>query len=368
MKKEEGNKYQRINNEKRPEEKNYMRTRDTRSNHILVESKYSIINPEKTTLKKDGPEKPEIKSNKIYSNRININHPINTTQNEKGNNNKYSPYIISNTYKRVRLTKDEKNEKNSYIPNNTMSSSINVKIEDNNKYENYKRTQQTFYRRYVIQKDNQPKKDEQNFTNEYKRFTKDNDNNYLKNSSHSISTSSNNNKSFHDKIGNNNIEKFEGIKRLFDGHESWKIGECERVSLDIVIGLTDILKEINQKSPNNNLVDRVCKFIDEISKKECGIWGLSRYERNGEILFSFLNELAADKKFVPQIDRIFRSGGGVYPLVNWISSNYKNKFNELFQKLPEWYQNELLGETISYEEGDKTYTCSLIGGTALMGF
>ena len=128
MKKEEGNKYQRINNEKRPEEKNYMRTRDTRSNHILVESKYSIINPEKTTLKKDGPEKPEIKSNKIYSNRININHPINTTQNEKGNNNKYSPYIISNTYKRVRLTKDEKNEKNSYIPNNTMSSSINVKI------------------------------------------------------------------------------------------------------------------------------------------------------------------------------------------------------------------------------------------------
>ena len=89
---------------------------------------------------------------------------------------------------------------------------------------------------------------------------------------------------------------------------------------------------------------------------------------NGEILFSFLNELAADKKFVPQIDRIFRSGGGVYPLVNKISCDYKNKFNKLFQKLPEWYQNQLLGETISYEEGDKTYTCPLIGGTALMGF
>ena len=161
---------------------------------------------------------------------------------------------------------------------------------------------------------------------------------------------------------------FSKIKGIFDGHESWKIGECKRVSLDIVSGLT---KEINQKSPNktnNGLVDRVCEFINKINKKEDAVWGLSRFERNGEILFSFLNELAADKKFVPQIDRIFRSGGGVYPLVNWISSNYKNKFNEPFQKLPEWYQNELLGETISYEEGDKTYTCSLIGGTALMGF
>jgi hypothetical protein len=161
---------------------------------------------------------------------------------------------------------------------------------------------------------------------------------------------------------------FSKIKGIFDGHESWKIGECKRVSLDIVSGLTDILKEINQKSPDKSLVYRVCKFIDEIIKKECGIWDLSAQGSNGETLFSFLNELAADKKFVPQIDRIFRSGGGVYPLVNWISSNYKNKFNEPFQKLPEWYQNELLGETISYEEGDKTYTCSLIGGTALMGF
>ena len=163
-------------------------------------------------------------------------------------------------------------------------------------------------------------------------------------------------------------KKFEEIKRLFDGRESVKMGEGKRLSLDIVSGLTDILKKINQKSPNNNLVDRVCKFIDEISEKEDAIWGLSKFERNGEILFSFLNELAADKKFVPQIDRIFRSGGGVYPLVNEMSCCYKEKFNELFQKLPEWYQNKLLGETISYEEGDKTYTCSLIGGTALMGF
>ena len=168
-------------------------------------------------------------------------------------------------------------------------------------------------------------------------------------------------------------KKFEEVNRLFDGRESVKMGEGKRLSLDIVSGLTDILKEINQKSPNkpnNRLVDRVCKFIDKISEKEDAIWGLSRFERNGEILFSFLNELAADKKFVTQIDRNYRSGGGFYPLVSELSNfpETKKKFNELFQKLPEWYQNKLLGETISYEEGDKPYTCSLIGGTALMGF
>ena len=58
----------------------------------------------------------------------------------------------------------------------------------------------------------------------------------------------------------------------------------------------------------------------------------------------FLKELQVDKKFTPRIDRIFRSDGGVYPLVNWISLNYEDKFNELFQKHLEWYQNKLLGD------------------------
>ena len=169
---------------------------------------------------------------------------------------------------------------------------------------------------------------------------------------------------------NGKFGEIEKIFKIFE-EDSGSVGEYKGMAIKIVSGLTDILKEINQKSPNkpnNRLVDRVCEFINKINKKVDDVWDLSRFERNGEILFSFLNELAADKKFVPQIDRIFRSGGGVYPLVNKISCNYEKKFNELFQKLPEWYQNKLLGETISYEEGDKTYTCSLIGGTALMGF
>ena len=171
---------------------------------------------------------------------------------------------------------------------------------------------------------------------------------------------------------NGKFGEIEKIFKIFE-EDSGRIEEYKGMAIKIVSGLTDILKEINQKSPNkpnNRLVDRVCEFINKINKKEDAVWGLSRFERNGEILFSFLNELAADKKFVPQIDRIFRSGGGVYPLVSELSNfpETKKKFNELFKKLPEWYQNKLLGETISYEEGDKTFTCSLIGGTTLMGF
>ena len=87
------------------------------------------------------------------------------------------------------------------------------------------------------------------------------------------------------------------------------------------------------------------------------------------MLISFLKELA-DKGFISQIDKIFRSGGYRHPLVNQLSNYYemKKKFNELFSMLPEDYQNKLLGETISYQDGDKDYAYPLIGGSALMGF
>ena len=61
--------------------------------------------------------------------------------------------------------------------------------------------------------------------------------------------------------------KFREVKGLFDGPESVKESEYKRLSLDIVSGLTDVLKKIDQKNPDKNLVDRVCKFIDEISQK-----------------------------------------------------------------------------------------------------
>ena len=62
------------------------------------------------------------------------------------------------------------------------------------------------------------------------------------------------------------------------------------------------------------------------------------------------------------------SGKGHYPLVNKLSTEYEKEFNELFDILPNNYQNELRFRTISYSEGDKDYAFLLIGGTCLMGF
>ena len=69
---------------------------------------------------------------------------------------------------------------------------------------------------------------------------------------------------------NGKFGEIEKIFKIFE-EDSGSVGEYKGMAIKIVSGLTDILKEVNQKSPNNNLVDRVCKFIDEISKKECGI-------------------------------------------------------------------------------------------------
>ena len=106
-----------------------------------------------------------------------------------------------------------------------------------------------------------------------------------------------------------------------------------------------------------------------VSDNEHEIWLFFKKGKDGEVLISFLKELATNGS-VSQIDKIFRSGGYRHPLVNNLSCNpmIEDKFNELFKMLPEDYQNKLLGETICYEEGDKTYTYSLIGVTALMGF
>ena len=90
---------------------------------------------------------------------------------------------------------------------------------------------------------------------------------------------------------------------------------------------------------------------------------------NGEVLISFLKELAATGH-ISQIDKIFRSGGYRHPLVNSLSCNprIENEFNELFRMLPEEYRDKLSGEIISYQDGDKDYAYLLIGGSALMGF
>ena len=166
------------------------------------------------------------------------------------------------------------------------------------------------------------------------------------------------------------VEKYvEEYKSVDSGSLSENIKLYKALSVEVVSGLTDILKNISSKPKfeESEIANRFCEIVDEVSDSSGSLWEFALRVKGGKVLISFLKELATNGR-VPQIDKIFRSGGGHYPLVNKISCNYEDKFNELFSMLPEDYQNKLLGETISYEEGDKTYTCSLIGGTALMGF
>ena len=175
-------------------------------------------------------------------------------------------------------------------------------------------------------------------------------------------------------------EVFSGVEKSFEKYNSVDSGSifedaklCKALSVEVVSGLTDILKNVlsKPKFEKSEIANRFCEFVDMISSRDDGVlWSFARKVKDGEVLISFLKELAADKKFVPQIDRIFRSGGYRCPLVNQLSKYYetKEKFNELFRMLPEDYRDKLSGEIISYQDGDKDYAYPLIGGSALMGF
>ena len=140
------------------------------------------------------------------------------------------------------------------------------------------------------------------------------------------------------------------------------------LSVKVVSGLTDVLKNVLSKLESEGpkkteITNRFCEFVNKISNEDnCSLWNFAKQVNGGKVLISFLKELAT-KGHISQIDKIFRCGGYRHPLVNDLSCNpmIEDEFNELFEMLPEDYQNELLGETISYEEADKTYTYPLIG-------
>ena len=133
----------------------------------------------------------------------------------------------------------------------------------------------------------------------------------------------------------------------------------------------NVLSKPEYEGPKKTeITNRFCKFVDMISGRDDGVlWSFSRRVKDGEVLISFLKELATNG-LVSQIDKIFRSGGYRHPLVNDLSCNpmIENEFNELFEMLPEEYRDKLSGEIISYQDGDKDYAYPLIGGSALMGF
>ena len=177
-------------------------------------------------------------------------------------------------------------------------------------------------------------------------------------------------------------EVFAGVEKSFEKYNSVDSGSIsedaklyEALSVEVVSGLTDILKNVLSKPEYEGpkkieITNRFCEFVDMINSSENGVlWSFARKVKDGEVLISFLKELA-DKGCISQIDKIFRSGGYRYPLVNDLSRNprIKNEFNELFSMLPKDYRDKLSGEIISYQDGDKDYAYPLIGGSALMGF
>ena len=174
-------------------------------------------------------------------------------------------------------------------------------------------------------------------------------------------------------------EVFSGVEKSFEKYNSVDSGSifedaklCKALSVEVVSGLTDILKNVlsKPKFEKSEIANRFCEFVDMISSSENGVlWSFARKVKDGEVLISFLKELAT-KGCISQIDKIFRSGGYRCPLVNQLSKYYetKEKFNELFRMLPEDYRDKLSGEIISYQDGDKDYAYPLIGGSALMGF
>ena len=177
-------------------------------------------------------------------------------------------------------------------------------------------------------------------------------------------------------------EVFAGVEKSLEKYDSVDSGSifedaklCKALSGEVVSGLTDILKNVlsepEYEGPKKTeITNRFCKFVDMISGRENGVlWDFASDVKDGEVLISFLKELAT-KGCISQIDKIFRVGGYRHPLVNKLSSYYetKEKFNELFEMLPEEYRDKLSGEIISYQDGDKDYAYPLIGGSALMGF
>ena len=159
-------------------------------------------------------------------------------------------------------------------------------------------------------------------------------------------------------------QKFYEIDKLISTYRSSDLsceGEVERQgnrAVKIVSGLTDIIKN-GSLTNESQLGKRICKIVDDINKDDRGmsIWDFScTYgDKSNEPLMSFLKELAI-RKFIPQIDKIFRCDylGGL-PLVSLLSSGIsKEKFmEEVFILLPQEYRDRLSKERIGLDPADE---------------
>ena len=131
---------------------------------------------------------------------------------------------------------------------------------------------------------------------------------------------------------------FDGVEKSLEKYKSVDSGSifedaklCQALSVEVVSGLTDILKNVlsKPKFEKSEIANRFCEFVDMLSSRSDGVlWDFASQVKDGEVLISFLKELVT-KGFISQIDKIFRCGGYRHPLVNDLSCNprIKNEFN-----------------------------------------
>ena len=104
------------------------------------------------------------------------------------------------------------------------------------------------------------------------------------------------------------FEKYNSVDsgNLFENGKAW-----QALSVEVVSGLTDILKNVLSKLESEGpekteITNRFCEFVDMISSRDDGVlWSFARNVKDGEVLISFLKELAT-KGCISQIDKIFR--------------------------------------------------------------
>ena len=104
-------------------------------------------------------------------------------------------------------------------------------------------------------------------------------------------------------------EVFSGVEKSLEKYKSVDSGSIledaklhEALSVEVVIGLTDILKNVlsKPKFEKSEIANRFCEFVDMISSSENGVlWSFARKVKDGEVLISFLKELA-DKGCISQ--------------------------------------------------------------------
>ena len=100
-------------------------------------------------------------------------------------------------------------------------------------------------------------------------------------------------------------EVFAGVEKSFKEYNSVSSGSIiedaklyKAMSVKVVSGLTDILKNVLNKPEyeepkKTEITNRFCKFVDEISNFRDSLRRFAMRVKGGEMLISFLKELAA---------------------------------------------------------------------------